>query len=116
MLTLVTTVGQGLRFPTSDSNALVVDAAHTTSGHPLAVFGPQVAYWAPELLVQEVIEAPGIAADGVSFPGTGLVELGPRLRPRRHSRTARQRGHTRPPVAPVASVAGGAATCLPSGA
>lgn len=73
---LVAHLATGLRFPTSDSNALVVDASHSTSGHPLAVFGPQVAYWAPEILTEEVWEAPGFAAAGVGFPGTGLVELG----------------------------------------
>jgi acyl-homoserine lactone acylase PvdQ len=73
---LVTSLQGGLNFPTSDSNALVVDGAHTTTGHPIAVFGPQVGYWSPEILLQEVIQAPGVAADGVSFPGTGLVELG----------------------------------------
>jgi acyl-homoserine lactone acylase PvdQ len=74
--TLVNGLAHGLPFPPTDSNALVVTGAHTTSGHPIAVFGPQVAYWAPEILMQEVITAPGIATAGASFPGTGLVELG----------------------------------------
>jgi len=33
------------------SNALVVDAAHSVDGHPLAVFGPQVSYFAPQILM-----------------------------------------------------------------
>jgi acyl-homoserine lactone acylase PvdQ len=73
---LMRSLAGGLNFPRTDSNALVVDGAHTTTGHPIAVFGPQVAYWAPEILTQEVVQAPGLMAEGVSFPGTGLVELG----------------------------------------
>src|SRR5207244_11620499 len=55
------------------SNALVVDAAHAADGHPLAVFGPQVSYFAPQILMQEDLQAPGISAAGVAFPGTGFV-------------------------------------------
>ena len=59
------------------SNALVVDAAHSVDGHPLAVFGPQVSYFAPQILMQEDLQAPGISAAGVAFPGTGfVVEMG----------------------------------------
>ncbi|MEA2504307.1 MAG: hypothetical protein QOG36_1350 [Actinomycetota bacterium] len=59
------------------SNALVVDAAHSVDGHPLAVFGPQVSYFAPQVLMQEDLQAPGISAAGVAFPGTGfVVEMG----------------------------------------
>ncbi|HEV3391350.1 MAG TPA: penicillin acylase family protein [Solirubrobacteraceae bacterium] len=40
--------GQGLlQFPRSMSNALLVSAADSVSGHPLAVMGPQVSYFAP---------------------------------------------------------------------
>ena len=53
------------------------------SGHPLAVFGPQTGYFAPQLLMEEDIHAPGgpegpaIDARGVSFIGTNLyVQLG----------------------------------------
>ena len=58
------------------SNALVVDAKHSKDHHPIAVFGPQVSYFAPQILSQEEISAPGYHAEGASFPGTGLVELG----------------------------------------
>ncbi len=55
------------------SNALV----HSADGHPLAVFGPQVSYFAPQVLMQEDLQAPGISAAGVAFPGTGfVVEMG----------------------------------------
>lgn len=62
--------------PSHMSNALVVDAAHSAGGHPLAVFGPQVSYFAPGILMQEDLHSPGYDAEGASFPGTGLVELG----------------------------------------
>lgn len=58
------------------SNALVVDAKETKAHHPIAVFGPQVSYFAPEILSEEEISAPDYHAEGASFPGTGLVELG----------------------------------------
>ena len=65
-----------LRFPAQMSNALVVGAGHSADGHPLAVFGPQVSYFAPQILMQEDLHSPGYAAEGASFPGTGFVELG----------------------------------------
>ncbi|GDY32869.1 penicillin acylase family protein [Gandjariella thermophila] len=65
-----------LAMPAHMSNALLVDAAHSADGHPIAVFGPQVSYFAPGILVQEDLHSPDYAAEGASFPGTGLVELG----------------------------------------
>jgi acyl-homoserine lactone acylase PvdQ len=66
-----------LSLPKAMSNALVVDANHSTSGHPIAVFGPQVSYFAPQILMKEDLHAPGYAAEGAAFPGTNLVvELG----------------------------------------
>jgi acyl-homoserine lactone acylase PvdQ len=62
--------------PQHMSNALVVDAKDSKAHHPIAVFGPQVSYFAPQILSQEEISAPGYHAEGASFPGTGLVELG----------------------------------------
>ena len=59
------------------SNALLVTRGRSRSGRPLAVFGPQVSYWAPEILYEEELQAPGISTRGVSFIGTNLVvELG----------------------------------------
>jgi acyl-homoserine lactone acylase PvdQ len=70
--------GPGLfAFPRTDSNALLVSGAHTASGHPIAVMGPQVSYFSPEILMEEDIHGPGIDADGAAFPGVNLyVELG----------------------------------------
>jgi acyl-homoserine lactone acylase PvdQ len=59
------------------SNELIVTAAHSASGHPIAVFGPQTGYFAPEILHEIDLHGPGIQARGVSFPGTEVyVELG----------------------------------------
>jgi acyl-homoserine lactone acylase PvdQ len=66
-----------LAFPRSMSNALLVSAKDSANGHPLAVMGPQVSYFAPQILMEEDIHGPGIDADGASFPGVNLyVELG----------------------------------------
>ncbi|MFD9907791.1 penicillin acylase family protein [Streptomyces sp. NPDC059063] len=59
------------------SNALLVSGRHTASGHPVAVFGPQTGYFAPQLLMQQELQGPGISARGVSFAGVGMyVQLG----------------------------------------
>jgi acyl-homoserine lactone acylase PvdQ len=58
------------------SNALVVNGKDSADGHPIAVFGPQVSYFAPQILMLEDLHSPTYAAEGASFPGTGLVELG----------------------------------------
>jgi acyl-homoserine lactone acylase PvdQ len=63
----LSSVGPGL------SNALLVAADRTTTGHPLTVFGPQTGYYAPQLLTEIVLEGPGVKARGVSFAGTQLV-------------------------------------------
>ena len=62
--------------PKHMSNALVVNGKDSASGHPIAVFGPQVSYFAPQILMLEDLHSPDYAAMGASFPGTGLVELG----------------------------------------
>jgi acyl-homoserine lactone acylase PvdQ len=62
--------------PDHMSNALVVDAAHSAGGHPTAVFGPQVSYFAPQILMELDLHSPTYDAAGASFPGTGIVELG----------------------------------------
>ncbi|AXT85697.1 hypothetical protein C6I20_11190 [Aeromicrobium sp. A1-2] len=59
------------------SNALLVGANKTSTGHPLTVFGPQTGYYNPQLLNEQVLMGPGVFARGVSFAGTNLVvELG----------------------------------------
>jgi acyl-homoserine lactone acylase PvdQ len=66
-----------LAFPRGMSNALLISARDSASGHPLAVMGPQVSYFAPQILMEEDIHGPGIDAAGAAFPGVNLyVELG----------------------------------------
>jgi acyl-homoserine lactone acylase PvdQ len=63
--------------PKSNSNALVISAARSKSGHPIAVFGPQVGYFNPEILMEQDVHAPTIDARGAAFPGVNLyVQLG----------------------------------------
>ncbi|GJF28476.1 penicillin acylase [Kitasatospora sp. NE20-6] len=59
------------------SNALLVSGSHTDDGHPVAVFGPQTGYFAPQLLMLEEIQGPGISARGAAFAGLSFyVQLG----------------------------------------
>jgi acyl-homoserine lactone acylase PvdQ len=59
------------------SNALLVTGKESTTGKPLAVMGPQTGYYTPQLLVEQVLNGPGIQARGVAFAGTNLfVQLG----------------------------------------
>ncbi|HTN25538.1 MAG TPA: penicillin acylase family protein [Solirubrobacteraceae bacterium] len=67
----------GLLTPHAMSNALLVSASESASGRPLAVFGPQVSYFAPQILMEEDVHAPGIDARGAAFAGVNLyVQLG----------------------------------------
>ncbi|MDO0928453.1 penicillin acylase family protein [Streptomyces sp. TG1A-8] len=69
-----TTLGSARR---GMSNALVVSGEHTAGGHPVAVFGPQTGYFAPQLLMLQEIQGPGLSARGASFAGLSMyVELG----------------------------------------
>ena len=59
------------------SNALLVTGKESKTGKPLAVMGPQTGYYAPQLLVEQVLNGPGIQARGVAFAGANLfVQLG----------------------------------------
>lgn len=51
------------------SNALLVSGAHTRSGHPIAVYGPQTGYFAPQLWMRQELQGPGISSRGVAFAG-----------------------------------------------
>jgi acyl-homoserine lactone acylase PvdQ len=60
-----------------DSNWELVNASHSTNGHPLAVMGPQVGYYTPQILMEEDLHGPGIDARGAAFPGVNAyVQLG----------------------------------------
>ncbi|MGN6607175.1 MAG: penicillin acylase family protein [Jatrophihabitans sp.] len=69
-------VGSLAQLPKHMSNALVVNGDRAVGGHPIAVFGPQVSYFAPQILSLLDLHSPDYSAYGASFPGTGLVELG----------------------------------------
>jgi acyl-homoserine lactone acylase PvdQ len=61
----------------SASNALLVSGPESETGHPVAVMGPQVAYFAPQILMEEDVHAPTIDARGAAFPGVNLfVQIG----------------------------------------
>lgn len=55
------------------SNAALIAGNRTRDGHPLAVFGPQTGYFAPQLWTEQVLDGPGIKSRGVGFAGTNLV-------------------------------------------
>ncbi|MEV5413488.1 penicillin acylase family protein [Thermopolyspora sp. NPDC052614] len=59
----------------SMSNAVVISAAESKDGHPIAVFGPQTGYFAPQLLMLQELSGPGIRARGVAFAGLGMYVL-----------------------------------------
>jgi acyl-homoserine lactone acylase PvdQ len=51
------------------SNAVLIDAAHSANGRALAVMGPQVGYYSPEILMNIGLHGAGIDVHGVAFPG-----------------------------------------------
>ncbi len=59
--------GQGM------SNAVLVGGEHTSTGHPITVFGPQTGYYTPQLLTEQVLVGPHVRARGVAFAGVNLV-------------------------------------------
>ncbi len=66
-----------LALPNSMSNAVLVTADHSASGHPVAVMGPQLSFFMPQIFVEKSVIAPGIRARGAGFPGTDLyVQIG----------------------------------------
>jgi acyl-homoserine lactone acylase PvdQ len=66
---------RGPAFPRQQSNALLVSAQRSQSGHALAVMGPQVGYYSPEILMEMDLHGPGIDARGATFPGISLFIL-----------------------------------------
>lgn len=59
------------------SNWGLVSAESSAGGHPLAVMGPQVGYFVPQLLMEQDLHGPGIDARGVAFAGINLyVQIG----------------------------------------
>ena len=65
----------GLPFQRVQSNALLVSRKQSKSGHPIAVMGPQVGYYSPEILMEIDLHGGGIDARGATFPGISLYVL-----------------------------------------
>ena len=62
--------------PQTMSNALLVNAEHSASGHPLAVFGPQTSYFAPQLLLEMAVHGGDLNTRGMTFTGLPYVVIG----------------------------------------
>lgn len=60
----------------SASNALLVGARRSATGHPLFVAGPQVGYSYPGLLAEMELSGAGFAVRGATFPGVPFVLVG----------------------------------------
>jgi acyl-homoserine lactone acylase PvdQ len=57
------------------SNFLVVDPSRSATGNGVAVMGPQLGYYYPEIVQQIHLSGPGIEAQGVAVPGMAMYIL-----------------------------------------
>ena len=57
------------------SNFLVVAPQRSATGNTLAVMGPQLGYYYPEIVQQIHLSGPGIEAQGVAVPGMAMYIL-----------------------------------------
>ena len=65
--------------PAHASNELMIDSAHSATGHPLLVGGPQIGYFYPGLTYEIDMHAPGLVWRGATsapFPGYMLIGRG----------------------------------------
>ena len=58
------------------SNFLLVGSGKASRGDPLAVMGPQLGYYYPEIVMQADLHGPGIDAEGVVAPISPYVFIG----------------------------------------
>ncbi|HEX5223979.1 MAG TPA: penicillin acylase family protein [Solirubrobacteraceae bacterium] len=58
------------------SNFLLAGSGHTANGHPVAVMGPQLGYFYPEIVMQADLHGGGIDAQGVIAPISPYVFIG----------------------------------------
>jgi acyl-homoserine lactone acylase PvdQ len=65
-----------LEQPAFASNALLVGAKRSQTGHPLFVAGPQVGYFFPEFFAEMELAGGGFATRGAVFPGVPFVVIG----------------------------------------
>ena len=61
--------------PIGMSNAVLVAGSHTTTGHPIAVFGAQTGYQVPNLLMEEALHGPSYNARGAAFVNLQMFVL-----------------------------------------
>lgn len=57
------------------SNFLIVDPTRSATRNSLAVMGPQLGYYYPEIVQQIHLSGPGIEAQGVAVPGAAMYLL-----------------------------------------
>jgi acyl-homoserine lactone acylase PvdQ len=100
----ISTAHQGM------SNAVVVSAAQSATGHPIAVFGPQTGYFSPQLLMLEELQGPGISARGIAFAGLNLYVLIGRGQDYAWSATSSEQDITDTFAVPLCDPAGGTPT------
>jgi acyl-homoserine lactone acylase PvdQ len=58
------------------SNFLLVGPGHSADGHPLAVMGPQLGYFYPEIVMQGDLHGGGVDASGIIAPISPYVFIG----------------------------------------
>ncbi|HXO08964.1 MAG TPA: penicillin acylase family protein, partial [Solirubrobacteraceae bacterium] len=58
------------------SNFIIAGSKHSADGHPLAVMGPQLGYYYPEIVMQGDLHGGGIDAEGIIAPISPYVFIG----------------------------------------
>ena len=58
------------------SNAILIGAKRSATGHPIFVAGPQVGYFFPQFFLEADLHGGGFDARGVIFPGVPFVVIG----------------------------------------
>ncbi len=81
------------------SNFLLVGANRTRSHHPVAVMGPQLGYFYPEIVFQADLHGPGVDASGIVAPISPYVFIGRGQRLRVEPHQCGQREHADVPRA-----------------
>ena len=68
--------GAELDPPSAASNAILVGAKRSVTGHPLLVAGPQVGYFFPQYFAEMELSGGGFDVRGAVFPGIPFVLIG----------------------------------------
>lgn len=55
------------------SNYVVLGGERTATGHPLLIGGPQMGYWSPEIVMEQVLRTDEFQARGIAVPGLGPI-------------------------------------------